>query len=591
MTAETSPTKLLARFKVPAPDLDRLSFCPAKAAGVNEWVEALPMTRTGYVSTLLYKALPEIARLKVSTGERLKMLETLRPAVDQTLQGLAPQFLNQPLILPEAGRKTATVAQALQKHMSNAYLIALQQLGEAERDDQETLKRYRALALYRSTEGLGRLLLRSYQLYTPVPSHLWLELHSLYQLAELWQLTGARIEREGPATPEQAYLRLLLLACARPNQLRQAEVGQTYEALGRLAARAHVVAYDSAQEDNLFAVLLDSDSAPLYKSRLPREPGGPVREIDTGPVVGELERTREAVGTRPAGTRDEFGLTSALNDHLRRAWRLLAQRSFERAPGRGQMELTVGLSNLHYHLAGGCPFDVFMNRSAPERDLRGPLGKILPTAETQEEDPWGDAFDAGGNRLAGADIPTFNIEHSIRRQQTQQYRGEHPTFEVPIVDTSPGGYCLEWRQSAPVQLKAGELLGLREQGRRQWSVGVVRWVQQARQATLLGVQVLAPRTAPLGAAVIDKSGELSDFHRALEVPAMRALNRPVTLLTNSVTFHEYSKVRLYRQHTGQAEDSDRNESRVQLTRRHFSTGSISQFEYRELQNESRDHDQ
>ncbi|WP_347330639.1 hypothetical protein [Marinimicrobium locisalis] len=588
MIAETPPNELLSRCKVPQQDLEALSFCATKPAKVAEWAQALPMTRINYVSSLLYKALPEIARLKAGPQARLEMLEALRPAVQQALQGLAPQFLNQPLILPEAARKTATVAQALQKHMTQGYLATVRELGATTKGNADTLAALRALALQRAISGMGLLLLRSYQLYTPVPSRLWLELHALYQLAAYWQVAALPVAEALPGhqrlnTVERCYQRLLLLACARPNQLRQTEVGLTYEALEQLAPLAHMVAYDPTQEDNLFAVVLDSDTPPLYKSRLPRTPGGAIRELDTGPVVAALQTAREALGEGSGAARDEYGLSIALNDHLRQSWHLLAQRSFERRPGKGRMDITIGLSNLHFHLCGGQPFKLFMNQASHLQQEDGTsLSATPPGIPTLEEDPWGDAFDAGGSRLAGHGVGTFNIEHDIRQRAQTEYQGEHPTYQVPIVDISLGGYCLEWRDQVPAQLKAGELLGVKEEGRHKWSVGVVRWVQQSREATLIGIQTLAPQATPLGAAVVYKTGGYSEFLRALEVPALRAINQPATLLTNSVTFHEYSKVRLYRRHSGPREDNHKNQINVQLTRRRFSTGAVSQFEYREL---------
>jgi len=590
MTAETPLKELLSRFKVPPQELDSLSFCASKPAKVQAWVESLPHTRVSYVSSMLYKALPEIARLKTGPEARLAMLEALRLPVQEAIQGLAPQFLNQPLILPEAARKTATIAQALQKHLTNGYLVALTQLDDDAKGDQEALQARRALATHRAMTGLGLLLLRSYQLYTPVPRRLWLELHTLFQLGEHWQVLRQPVREKLAVhrplnTVEHCYLRLLMLACAHPNQLRQTEVSHTYDALEQLAPLVHLVAYDTTQEDNLFAVVLDSDAPPLYKSRLPATPGGAIRELDTGPAVSALNEERQGNGASSSGARDQFGLTAPLSEHLAQSWHLLAQRSFERRPGQGQAEVTIGLSNLHFHLCGGQPFKLFMNQASHvSREDEGLFSGRLPKASTSQgdEDPWGSAFDAGGSRIAGQQLATFNIEHNIRQREQKDYRGEHPAYQVPIVDVSLGGYCLQWRDQIPVQLKAGEILGLREQGRHKWSLGVVRWVQQARDATLIGVQTLAPQATPLGAAIIKKTGGYSEFLRALEVPPLKAINQPATLITNAVTFHEFSKVRLYRRNSGQQEENQKTQSTVQLTRRRFSTGAISQFEYREL---------
>src|SRR5690606_13489736 len=146
---------------------------------------------------------------------------------------------------------------------------------------------------------------------------------------------------------------------------------------------------------------------------------------------------------------------------------------------------------------------------------------------------------------AGGELSTSNIELSIRQREQHQYRGHHPIFEIPLIDTSPGGYCLEWHDEIPVQVKAGELLGLRETGRQKWNVGVVRWVQQTRNSTQLGIQILAPTAIAVGIAIVQKTGGFSEYLRALQLPALKVINQPATLLTNAISFREYNKVRVY----------------------------------------------
>jgi len=67
--------------------------------------------------------------------------------------------------------------------------------------------------------------------------------------------------------------------------------------------------------------------------------------------------------------------------------------------------------------------------------------------------------------------------------------------------------------------------------------------------------------------------------RALEIPPLKAINQPATLITNAISFREYSKVRIYQRKNNESEGEQNN---IQLTRRLFATGSFSQFTYREL---------
>jgi hypothetical protein len=597
MSPASTVQTLLTRLHAPTQDLVSLSFCNGnKEAHVLAWVNSLPLTQINFVSTQLYKALPEISRLQTQPETRLGMLETLRSPVQQSIQGLAQTFLNQPLILPDAARKTATIAQALQKHMSNGYLVVVRELCAGRRQSSEETIHLKALAIHRAITGLGLLLLRSYQLYAPISGQLWVELHSLYSLAETLELIELPVDdplphHRGVTTIRQAYVRLLLLACARPNQLRQDEVVATYHALENLSALGQLLPGNTDRKDNLFAVLLDSNQPPFYKSRLAPGANENLRELNSNPIASKLEEQVNLASnsSNSAAGRNAFDLSLTLTDHLIHAWNILAQRSFERRPANGKLEVTVGLSNIHFHITDGIPFNIFLDQT--QKISHGAdKQKIFQQRSAQlkyegqkasDDDPWGEAFDVSGNTLAGGELSTSNIELSIRQREQHQYRGHHPVYQIPLIDTSPGGYCLEWHDEIPVQVKAGELLGLREAGRQKWNVGVVRWVQQTRNSTQLGIQVLAPTAVAVGIAVVQKTGGFSEYLRALQLPALKAVNQPATLLTNAISFREYNKVRVYyaAQRPGESQPEELN---LQLTQKLFSTGAFCQFTFREI---------
>src|SRR5688572_887908 len=167
MTTDPVIEQLLKKLIVPTQDLAQLGFCGgSKEAQVKLWLQSLPLTQAQQVSAQLYTAVHEISRLRTSSENRLAILELLRVPVHQTLGGLALKYLNQPLILPEAALKTATVAQAIQKHFLNSYLAVVRELCAAP-DTKEDQQAQQALVIQRSLTALGLLLLRSYQLYLP----------------------------------------------------------------------------------------------------------------------------------------------------------------------------------------------------------------------------------------------------------------------------------------------------------------------------------------------------------------------------------------------------------------------------------------
>jgi cyclic-di-GMP-binding protein len=593
MTKLQPITQLVQQLNVPIQDLAQLSFCDGtRDSSVKAWVRSLPLTQTQFVSGLLYQALPDVGRFQTTPGNRIQILESLRNSTLQSIEGLTQNFLNQPLILPEPAVKTATIAQALQKHMINGYLVAIRDLCNQANANTDLI----TLAIHRAITGLSLLLLRYYQLYVPISGQLWAELHSLYQIALQLGVTENTVVDDHPHlqhcnTITLAYMRALLLACAHPNQLRQDEILSTFEALNDLSALAQLHDSQTGNHDNLFAVALNSNRPPLYRSRFAADDDNLLLELNTAQICKrliEINATTNSETLEGTSLRNELQLTSALTLHLIQAWNLLAQRNFERQESQGALDVAVGLSNIHYQLAGQMNFTHFLNRTIGMHSTDHSAGsifqkrgvKLINTAkQNAKNDPWEDAFDIAGTPLAGRSIATDGIEFAIKKQEVEEFKDANPIYHVPLIDSSPGGYCIEWRDEIPSQVKAGELLGLRDPLRNRWSLGVVRWANQTKGATQLGIQILAASATPVGLAMIHKTGDTSEYLRALEIPPLKAINQPTTLITNAVSFREYSKARIYKR-TNNGSDTEQNN--IQLTRRLFATGAISQFTYREL---------
>lgn len=597
MTTDLQIQLLLKKLIVPTQDVAQLSFCSGnKEAQVKLWLQNLPLTQVQQVSAQLYTAVHEISRLRTSRDNRLAILELLRVPVHQTLNGLALKYLNQPLILPEAALKTATVAQAIQKHFLNSYLAVVQEVCAAR--DTKDLHEQQALAIHRSLAALSLLLLRSYQLYLPVANQVWAEAHALFQLACTLELEHQPVEdklphNQGLKTIHSVYMRILLLATARPNQLRQDEIESTYNLLEQLAPVAVLDTYNPAGKENLFVVLGSSSRPPFYKSHWRPEDNfgaSPPMELQTSHLVDKLQEQQKAGNEgvdASVSQRNQLNLSAALTKHLAQAWSHLAMRSFERQDVNAEIEVTVGLTNIHFYLAGELPFNLFLNQSSAVAGAPGKgaiyqkRGVQLKVTETKKaDDPWGDAFDITGTLFDGRALPTLNIEMKIQAQEQENYQGQHPIYTIPLMDRSLGGYGLEWRQEIPVQVRAGELLGLREYGRNKWSIGVVRWAHQIKGATQLGIQIIAPHAIPVGIAAVHKTGGFAEYLRALKIPELRAVNQPPSLITNAISFHEHSKARLYTQ--DQAGATGDGGKPVQLTQRLFATSAFSQFGFREL---------
>lgn len=564
MTPEQRILQLLTNFKLPAQELEQLSFCHSnKSDVVRRWVEELPATRISQTSALLYQALPEVTRLKTTADTRLKMLESLRPFVQQCIQGLAKNFLNQPLILPQGAMKTAVVAQALQKHMSNGYtLVAKEYLLQPEKTRKLNTERL-ALSLHRSVTGMGLQILRSYQLYTQAPPNLWMEAHNLYRLAETLQLQKLPVkdellDQQKSNTIEQSYMRLLLLSCANSNQLNQADVGVLYRALEEWAKQVHLT---TSAGDHIFSVNLNGDFPPNYTKRYTNNSNTDLRAIDLDTLLYELNKLNKGESShkvkRPAL------MNTPLFNHCINTWGAVHERENSRHPSQGNMDAIVGLSALHFHLCGEKQFNEFL-RGGQSLGSHS-TSKYKASELSHEYDPWSKVIDHNGIGAA--------FDKALKKDEGQGPCQSYPIFSVERVDASPGGYCLQWHGEIPTQVKSGEILGLREPNRRMWAIGVIRWAKQNRGATQLGIQLLAPNAEPYAAQVVSKTGESGEFMRALVLPELKQIKQPASLLTPARPFQAQQKIKL--NHQGITDSAI-------LTECIFATSGINQFYYREL---------
>jgi hypothetical protein len=233
------------------------------------------------------------------------------------------------------------------------------------------------------------------------------------------------------------------------------------------------------------------------------------------------------------------------------------------------------MSALHYNLAGRRSFGELLQDESAARSAQFKANDLGSKAGP---DIWAGAFDAQRESHWIRGMPMEEIQYrsagKAGEQPVEEAPEGYPSYELPIVNHSPGGYCLSWPREVPGQLQAGELLGIQDAADQPWSVAVVRWIRQVRGGgTQMGIELIAPHAQPCGVQLVRKSEQNSQYLRALLLPEIRVISRAASLITPRLPFQESNKVVI--NHNGK-------ETRAILSRKQTSTGSFSQFEYRLL---------
>lgn len=563
------------RLRLPEQDLNHLTLGSTNPKKMQEWVDALPMANVGESSRLLYQLIQELNRVRTDGRTRYTLLEAIRPALLNVERQLGKHYLGQSVVLPDKQRKIASLAQALQVHLGVGYkLVAIDTVRKTREKD---AGRVAVTAVHRAITSMGEILLRGYQLYLPTPRFHWLELHQLYLLAEGHGLANLEVEdkslkRVASSTIRDTYVRTLLLATARPNQLRQQEIELVWDATEEWCGL--VAVNDTHDNSDIFAFDMQLDAPPTYRKLASQHKGDTLRSVDAKTLSGKLKVAADSGQLQAQSAEFSFprGFSRELALHLSQAWGNLTERAFQRLAAHGTIDICVGLGAMHYFMSGGSDFDLQMRGGSAlleSRDNRFMRGR----GSVEGDDAWAQAFDGGGYRMSDS-MDFSQLSSTQLAQMRDQERQKFDSYQCSIVNSSPGGYCVEWAGDMPQYIRTGELIGLRETEAPGWSVGVIRWIKQlSGKGAQLGIELLAPKATPCGTRVLKEGGETTEWMRTLLLPELRAIGQEATLIAPTIAFNTGYKVMM---------NLGGTERRIALYRQLNATAGFRQFMFRDL---------
>jgi hypothetical protein len=559
------------------PGRDSFDTKPRK---VEAWISQLPMGNVGETARQVFGALHESNRLRISWDERYRLLEALRGPVGYIGQALHKRFTGLTFPLQPKTQRIANLATELYGEMALGYKIAIEDM--LARSFLFRDRKALTIMLHRALRYLNRVLLTTYQVYSPQPRETWADLHRLYRYAEERRLHQSSVtDKEQEILPKTsiatAYKQALLLALATPYRLRQGEVGVIYAALEIWAHLAQLTPYTSGAnpEAPLFVTHLGSNEEPSHLAFNHFQcDDGQCRLIDLERLTLTVQDERDLIA---AGTTTELKhrLGGSLNvDLLRRVgmtWDVPPKRGFYRSNKSSKAEVVVGLTAVHraLGLVSALRSITLLNSgdSGPE-NLFSKTSQFSSRVVAAESDVKEDVWDV------------FKPKPAAKPGQAQQAAPKTPallmqTWEVR--DESGGGYRIARSGSDTLGVQVGDLIAVRpltDTHDANWVIGVVRWIRHSGPEELeMGVQSIANRSRPAAARMRQEGGKLTEFQRIIGLPEVKEPPQPQSLLAPPLLFGVGSTLLVQFDHT---------EHRLMLTGLLESTGSFSKFSFEDL---------
>jgi cyclic-di-GMP-binding protein len=588
------------KLRIPRQDLDSHSLFPLTPQGVQSWTSGLPVTNTREAGQQLRQALGELNRVSLPAGQRHALLQLMLPNLRVVTASLSRRFINQPLVLPAEPRQMAELADQLFGLASTGYtLVAVHAIRDRESIRDVNPARMVCEALQRALHFIGCKIFQRFELFQPTENRAWQTLHQLYDLAERQQLTQLRVEgaRAESTTITATWLQPLLLACCKPNQLRQGDLSAIFQALGQWAGLASV----ATTGEGLFAVDLSGDQPPTYVNDTRSGTSPDLRVINTGPLVAhltELGNSGEGSSRRDIVFADDVRLHHNILQHMIVSLSSVSIRNFSRQSLQQELHVALGMNSTHYFVAGGLTFAEVLNGKGyrppvSERVLTNPFlvqrRRLDPWLEANADEIYSGEDDHGADE--DADQRYVEVDDETRAvllagqspdpARVQEQEEEHREYRVKTIDASPGGYCLEWEQEQPVVIRSGDILCVREEQGGSWVIASIRWLSQLKgsSSSILGVELLSPQATAWGARIQNPQGGLSEPIRVLLLPGIKLVAQPPTLITPRSGFREGQRLTLVKHG---------EEKKIRLQRQVAATATFSQFEFREVGNPQQD---
>lgn len=543
----------------------KLTFCDGSLGGLEAWAKKLPLANVGASAKLLFQAIKELNITEMGSIQRYKMLELIRGHIYSVCQLLDKRIMKQSVNLAEGEIKVVTLAQTLQGQLASGYKrIVVDEMTSKKKETQKVF----TFAAHRAISDISQTILRSYQLYSPHPQNAWLELHQLHKLAQIkkvdhYSVKDSQLKHITECSIGQAYIRIMLVGTSKPNQLRQSELKQLFTATELWTGLVKITPAEDVH--SLFVILPNKDFAPVYRSLIKADAGHEMRGLLSKTLVIALQKHQHKDATTITVPED---IQANLLQHVIHAWGNMIERNFRRSSSSGEVDLAIGLLSSHYFYSKENSFPHLLDQWNIEISEEQP--------QKLSEDVWDNSFDAGNNMSMDSENIAFDSIAFMKQHGEHEDTGPKGSFiHAKISNTSLGGYGMELEQ-APNSVQTGELVVIREPGHNTWNLGSIRWIRsRQKQATQLGIELIAPNAEPVAVRILNKTGENGKYLRGLRLPALPAIGQEETLILPILPFKVGSK----------AELADGDEiQRIQLLKRQKTSRSFVQYSYQSLAN-------
>lgn len=522
-----------------------LDIALTRPGKVKSFIQNLPAANPLESGKLLLEELETLNRQKVASSARVKALELYRPVIFNLQKVLDSHYCNKRIPLTTKSKVYADLIKLLHTELANGYKLAI--VDSSSTRFSLGKKNDIALIVQRCIESLRNTAFICYQCYVSTPMGAWSEFNQLFDYARQHEIENTPVPLNAAQQTSIAltFKQALLMQLATPQNLSHIEIKLTAQYIFK---NAHLAELKPVREVDLhqhatarFTVPLSSELPPTAlreSTDLNYEQSSYV--LTTQDIIAKIRRDVQT--TLAKNHIDSALFENSLTDakhlgllrYLFKHWGSFPKRVYSRVKKLDTVEVNIGISSIHY----------FLNHPSTP-------------AQAQTEAP---------DTLFG-DSEFITDEFGKLGQANEADKETPRTSRWISFNVSANGAALRKPNDVDENVRVGDLISIREPGKKTWSLAVIKWVMLKDQQKLdIGIQLIAPNANAKNARQLKQS----HFEKILLLAGVPTLDQSATIIAPTGIY----------QPTNQLELIENNKvMKVVITKRLERTSSYERFSF------------
>lgn len=484
--------------ETPSLNVKQLTYIPNHKSDLTTWSDGLLHLELGEAAKQIFTTLLELRSLHIDDFTRFSILELIQENLSHILTSLEQHYLSNSLLDTKRDQQIADLVLELKAHHALVYYEIFKRTHHTlettkfsifDFNGKKKLNQLRKQSAFLTLDKFTHLLYSLQLLYLDTPKLFWCSAYTIFHTAHKLEFDTEHVNlllnAESPInTVEKAFSQLILASILNNHKLRQAEMRDLIQFIKYWTDLIKISEVSDQHSQYTFNYFSDQSPKFFFKNEYFDKES---YYININMLISYIDSTLQP-NARYYSTLEERNFSNVLKHHIQATLDPNNIRQSPRFSDEGNIELALGITSAHFFLSSARHFKETLQIEDHSQTQTPSLSHLIADKEIQ--------------------LSTRTHEQRFNAEITKIY-------STGIVNHSDHGYCLNWHESTPRYMRAGEFILTRENAQSPWNGAIIRWLKNNNEQSVeFGVELFSKKMCPV-AVCIPKPNSQPIYHPAI----------------------------------------------------------------------------